>query len=192
MNVIQMVIYALRCNVDSNLQVLKIQLVQSLCRSMLFVLHLLKRNFENLCDVDFYGIVHREFTPRDTHPVTPNSNTLSCDLFVHSVTHISLAKRLIVTKTRKAVFVSEQTFNCLSQKYSVAILVNSNRKITGNIYRICCFKYEIRQVVGNVLVVLINTRYLIIMGIYEQQICNKKLCRFIIENTRLNVCLIIG
>ena len=147
---------------------------------LLFRLHLLQRFLQNLGKINLYGIVHRKFLARNTHPVAADGNSLAGGFFIYTVFHISVAQIFIIAEPGPAVFIFKQIVYGFFQKRRIAVFMHADGQITGNIDSVGRFQSKVREVICQVTVILIHTGELIIMRVDQKQIGKKKDRRFIL------------
>ena len=151
-----------------------------------------KCNLKHLGNIDLNRIAHRELSPGNAHPVTTNRNSFTGGCLVYAVTHIALAQGSVTAETGPAVLVLKEKFNRTAKERPVAVLMHTDGQIAGNIDGIRTLKNEIGEVVGQVTVMSIDTRNLVVMGVNEKQVCDEELGLFIVKDARLHIVFVVG
>ena len=136
--------YSVARGVNCCFYVLFIQFKQFLYRWVFICInHFVIRNFKYFCEVDFNGIVHRIFHSRNTHPMAPCGNTLSCQFKGISALHKSLSQGCVGGIPRPALLVFEQIRNGLFEKLLIKVVVHPYCQIARNIDFVGCVKTKI-------------------------------------------------
>ena len=131
--VIEMQIHSGRGDLDRPRQMLLIQLKKPRKARLRFAAQIDQRLLQDLGNVNFDRIVHRELASGHAHPVASDGDALAGGRFVHSVLHIALAERLISAEARPSVFVPEQIFYRQSQKFGVAVFMHADGQIAADV-----------------------------------------------------------